>query len=75
MPKEISLSAHRSQHPEERVGDICDTWELSYANAWQVMGMQRREEWGRSAEMQHKEEGEEPTEEQVQELAGWEPSP
>lgn len=32
MPQEISLSAHRSQHPEERVGDVSDTWELSGVN-------------------------------------------
>lgn len=75
IPRENSLSAHRSQHPEERVGDVSDTWELSCVNAWQAMGMQRREERGQSAEMQSKEEGEEPTEEHVQEPTGWEPSP
>lgn len=62
MPIEISLPAHRSQHPEEWAGDVSGAWELSSVDAWQAMDMQREEKEGWSAQMQNKEEGEEPSE-------------
>lgn len=47
MTKEISLSARMSQHPKERVGDVSGIWEHFYVNAWQAMGMKKREEQGK----------------------------